>query len=658
MNLINLSNKLKNSVQRLVLLKFFYKKNIFIDFLKIFENILALKTPIRIFILILMDISILVISLLITSILLSVDNLFYFKASNYRLLLSLIIFAIPFYYFTGHYKDLTRFIGSKSIYKILIRNCFIIFIIHNIISPPLSVSFVLWTFASSISYTSRIFLRDIILQVNKKRQKLSPVLIYGAGSAGARLLENIKLLNTYSVKGFVDDNPSLWGRSILGIRIYSPKDLLSLRESLKIKKVLIAIPSISKSNLKSISDNLNSLNIPVLQIPSLSDILTGKAKIDKLRPIQIEDILGRDEVYSHYELVSKDIVNSTILVTGAGGSIGSELCRVLIDLKPQKLILFDNSEPSLYSIYHELSDNHLGECKVVPLLGSATNSKLVDNVIKKNKVSVIFHAAAYKHVPLVEMNPLQGLENNINSTRVLCESAFKNKIDKFVLISSDKAVRPTNLMGVSKRISELIVQAYHEEIPELKLNLNKTIFLMVRFGNVINSSGSVIPLFRNQINKGGPITLTHPKITRYFMTINESCQLVLQASSLAKGGDVFLLDMGEPVEIKKVAEQMISLSGLTLKNIDNPNGDIEIIITGLRSGEKLYEELLIGNDSLSTEHPLIFKEKENFIDKKILNQKLELLDKYIKQLNLEKTINVISDLVPEWESEIYKKPFK
>ena len=401
------------------------------------------------------------------------------------------------------------------------------------------------------------------------------------------MLENIKLLNTYSVKGFVDDNPSLWGRSILGIRIYSPNDLFSLKESLKIKKVLIAIPSISKSNLKSISKNLNSLNIPVLQIPSLSDIITGKAKIDKLRPIQIEDILGRDEVYSHYELVSKDIINSIILVTGAGGSIGSELCRVLIDLKPQKLILFDNSEPSLYSIYHELSNNHLGECKLVPLLGSATNYKLVDNVIKKNKVSVIFHAAAYKHVPLVEMNPLQGLENNINSTRVLCESAFKNKIDKFVLISSDKAVRPTNLMGVSKRISELIVQAYHEEIPESKLNLKKTIFLMVRFGNVINSSGSVIPLFRNQIKKGGPITLTHPKITRYFMTINEACHLVLQASSLAKGGDVFLLDMGEPIEIKKVAEQMISLSGLTLKNIDNPKGDIEIVITGLRWGKTL-----------------------------------------------------------------------
>ena len=305
----DISNNLKNFFQSFILLKVIYKK-ISLKLLKILEDILALKTPIRILLLILMDISILVLSLLVTSILLSVDNFFYFKTSNYKLLISLIFFAIPFYLFTGHYKDLTRFIGSKSIYKILIRNSFIIFFVHIITNPPLSVSFVLWTFASSISYTLRIFLRDIIIQVNKKRQKLSTVLIYGAGSAGARLLVNIKLLNTYSVKGFVDDNPSLWGRSILGIRIYSPNDLFSLKESLKIKKVLIAIPSISKSNLKSISNNLNSLNIPVLQIPSLSDIITGKAKIDKLRPIQIEDILGRDEVYSHYELVSKDIVNS------------------------------------------------------------------------------------------------------------------------------------------------------------------------------------------------------------------------------------------------------------------------------------------------------------------------------------------------------------
>ena len=631
-------------------------KNIYIKIIGILKYVLAAKTPFRISLLICMDIFILSISLLITSILLGADNLIYFKIYNYNFLIFLIFISIPFYIFTGHYKDLTRFTGSKSIYKILLRNSFIICFVHFILYPPISVSFVLWTFASSISYTLRIFLKDLILQINKKRETLPNVLIYGAGSAGARLLSNIKLSNTFRVGGFIDDNPSLWGRSILGIRIFSPKDLSVVKNDLNIQKVLLAIPSISKSNLKSISDNLNLIDIPVLQIPSLNDIISGKAKIDKLRPIEIEDLLGRDEVSSHYDKVTKDIENATVLVSGAGGSIGSELCRVLSYLKPCKVILFENSEPSLYAIYQELIGNNFNNINYIPLLGSVTNSRLVDKVIKENKVSIIFHAAAYKHVPLVEINPLQGLENNIISTRILCESAFKNNIEKFVLISSDKAVRPTNLMGASKRISELIVQAYHDQISKLNQDsLIKPLFLMVRFGNVINSSGSVIPLFRNQIKKGGPLTLTHPNITRYFMTINEACQLVLQASSLAKGGDVFLLDMGKPVEIKKIAEQMISLSGLTLKNESNPNGDIEIRITGLRSGEKLYEELLIENDSLSTEHPLIFKAKENFIDIKNLNKILNLLEEAISEQNLENSIKSVSTLVPEWESKIYKK---
>ena len=638
------------------LIKNFLIKYTYLKIIGLLKYVLAARTSYRIFLLICMDIIILTISLLITSILLSVDNLLYFKIFNYKFFIYLIFISIPFYIFTGHYKDLTRFTGSKSIYKILLRNSITISAVHFIFYPPISVSFVLWTFASSISYTLRIFLKDLILLINKKRKTLPNVLIYGAGSAGARLLSNIKLSNNFRVVGFIDDNKSLWGRSILGIRIFSPKELPLIKNDLNIQKILLAIPSISKSNLKSILDNLNALDIPVLQIPSLNEIISGKAEIDKLRPIEIEDLLGRDEVRPHYDKVTKDIENTTVLVTGAGGSIGAELCRVLSDLKPYKLVLFENSEPSLYAIYQELIGNNFNNIQYVPLLGSVTNSQLVDKVIKENKVTIIFHAAAYKHVPLVEINPLQGLENNIISTRILCESAFKNNIQKFVLISSDKAVRPTNLMGASKRISELIVQAYHDRISKLnKYSSRKPLFLMVRFGNVINSSGSVIPLFRDQIKKGGPITLTHPKITRYFMTINEACQLVLQASSLAKGGDVFLLDMGKPIEIKKIAEQMISLSGLTLKNASNPDGDIEISITGLRSGEKLYEELLIENDSLSTEHPLIFKAKENFIGIKKLNKILNFLENDIYEQNLKNAIKAVSDLVPEWESKIYKK---
>ena len=382
----------------------------------------------------------------------------------------------------------------------------------------------------------------------------------------------------------------------------------------------------------------------------MTEIVTGKSKINKLMPINVEDILGRGIVKPYYDLLKSDMENAVILVSGAGGSIGSELCRELVAFKVKKILLFDNSEPNLYNIFHELTSKHkLNDKEIIPILGSVSNSKLVDDVISKNKVSIIFHAAAYKHVPLVEINPMQGLENNIFSTKVLCEKALKYSVKKFVLISSDKAVRPTNLMGASKRISELIVQGFHEQ----SLKNNKTIFLMVRFGNVLNSSGSVIPLFRDQIKNGGPITLTHEKITRFFMTINEASQLVLQAVSMAKGGDVFLLDMGKPVSIKEVAKQMISLSGLTLKDSSNPDGDIEILVTGLRTGEKLFEELLIDSDSLRTKHPLIFRANESFIKFSELIPIIEKLEKSLLNQELNESLSLVSELVPEWKSELY-----
>ena len=338
------------------------------------------------------------------------------------------------------------------------------------------------------------------------------------------------------------------------------------------------------------------------------------------------------------------------MVTGAGGSIGSQLCRELYAFKPAKVILFDISEPSLYNVYQEFIRFKSKDTVVVPVLGTASDYYLVDKVISENKVNIIFHAAAYKHVPLVEINPLEGIKNNVFSTKVVCECARKNAVEKFVLISSDKAVRPTNLMGASKRISELVVQATQEKVFNENLDLDsKTIFLMVRFGNVLNSSGSVIPLFQKQIKEGGPITLTHERITRYFMTINEACQLVIQATSLAKGGDLFLLNMGEPVEIKKIAQQMISLNGLTLKDESNPEGDIEIVISGLRPGEKLYEELLIDNNSLPTNHPLIFRAKENFIQHSLLMPLIEKLEQYCDKQELEKSFKLISEIVPEWE---------
>ena len=618
--------------------------------LSTFETLLKIKPPLRIYLLLIMDFVILLFSLLITSILLSVDNLYYFKLNNYFYLFYLIIIGLPFYYFTSQYKDLTRYISSKSIYNIILRNLIIIFILHIFFSPPLSFSFVICTFISFISYTIRIILKDLIFRINRNDKFISSVLIYGAGEAGALLLSNLKVENNYDVKGFIDDDLSLKGRSILGKKIYSPKELEIIKNKFNIEKILLAIPSIDKENFKRIINNISSHNIEVYQIPALTEIVTGKSKINKLMPINVEDILGRGIVKPYYDLLKSDMENAVILVSGAGGSIGSELCRELVSFKVQKILLFDNSEPNLYNIFHELTTKHkLKDKEIIPILGSVSNSKLVDNVIKKNKVSIIFHAAAYKHVPLVEINPLQGLENNIFSTKVLCEKALKYSVKKFVLISSDKAVRPTNLMGASKRISELIVQGFHEQ----SLKNNKTIFLMVRFGNVLNSSGSVIPLFRDQIKNGGPITLTHEKITRFFMTINEASQLVLQAVSLAKGGDVFLLDMGKPVSIKEVAKQMISLSGLTLKDSSNPDGDIEILVTGLRTGEKLFEELLIDSDSLRTKHPLIFKANESFIKFSELMPIIEKLEKSLLNQELNESLSLVSELVPEWKSELY-----
>jgi len=611
--------------------------------------IFRLRSYVRILILVLLDILIISFSLLISSVLLSINDLYYFSYYDFKLLYSLILFSIPIYFFTGQYKDLTRFIGSKSIYLIMIRNALLIFISYIAFLYPLSLGFVLWTFISSISYTLRIILRDILIYLNNKRNDESGILIYGAGAAGARLLNILNLENKYFVKGFIDDDSSLWGRSILGINIYSPSEIENLKIKKNIKKIVLAIPSISKDVLKIILNKLSVSNINVLQIPNLTDIIQGKSEINKLRPINFEDLLGREVVHSNYEILAKDLYQKVILVTGAGGSIGSQLCRELYSFKPSKIILFDISEPSLYNIYQEFKDLKSKETRFIPILGTASDRGLVNKVISENKVNIIFHAAAYKHVPLVEMNPMEGIKNNVFSTRVVCECAIRNSVEKFVLISSDKAVRPTNLMGASKRISELVVQASQENVYNNNSDFNsKTIFLMVRFGNVINSSGSVIPLFQKQIKEGGPITLTHEKITRYFMTIHEACQLVIQATSFAKGGDLFLLNMGEPVEIKKIAEQLISLSGLTLKDKFNPEGDIEIVISGLRPGEKLYEELLIENNSLPTNHPLIFRAEENFIKHSLLMPLIDQLNESCSDQDLEKSFKLISKIVPEW----------
>ena len=391
-------------------------------------------------------------------------------------------------------------------------------------------------------------------------------------------------------------------------------------------------------------------------MPSIEDIVNGQMKIDSLKPISIESLLGRDEINVNLEYAKPIIQDSSICVTGAGGSIGSELCIQILKLKPNKLVLFEQSEINLYKIFEELkgSLNQSKYTELIPILGSANNSKLLEKVLDNNEVKTIFHTAAYKHVPLVEKNPIAGVFNNVITTLTICKIAVKAKTKQVILVSTDKAVRPNNVMGASKRLAEIIFQAFASE--ELKSKLkNKhyipTLFSIVRFGNVLASSGSVVPLFKKQINNGGPITLTHKDIIRYFMTIKEAVQLILITTTMSEGGDVFLLDMGEPVKILTLAEQMIKLSGLTIKNANNPNGDIEILETGLRPGEKLFEELLIDAEAIKTDHPLIYRANENHIEYEILIKKLKILEQNIIENNLKEVLKILSILVPEWNAK-------
>ena len=499
--------------------------------------------------------------------------------------LSVWIIGLPLYALTGQYKGLTRYVGSRSLYQLALRNGLLVLMLMifgwllSLSMPPFSSWLLLWLLLTSLIGSVRFGLRDLLQSLRTKPlSSLTRVAIYGAGSAGLQLAAALRLANSHCVTLFVDDDPVLWRRSINGISIKPPQILQQKTD--EFDQVLLAIPSLTRGRRRQIVETLQKSDISLLQIPSMQEITSGRARIDALRPIQVEELLGRDSVPPDPNLLGPGITGATVCVTGAGGSIGSELCRQILALKPRKLVLFERNEPSLYHVNQQISSLIPPGTDVLPVLGCAVNKSLVQRCFEEHHVEVVFHAAAYKHVPLVEANPLAGLANNVLSTRTVCEVARQLGLRKVVLISTDKAVRPTNVMGASKRLAEMIFQAQPQ---------GSTCFSMVRFGNVLGSSGSVVPLFRRQIASGGPITLTHPEIIRYFMTISEAAQLVLQATVLATNGDVLLLDMGEPVRIKSLAEQMVRLSGLTLRDQTNPDGDIEIVCKGLRPGEKLYE---------------------------------------------------------------------
>ncbi|MGL0928702.1 polysaccharide biosynthesis protein [Vibrio vulnificus] len=490
---------------------------------------------------------------------------------------------------------------------------------------PRTVPVIYMTFLALLCGGARMMVRSLIVQASRKG--CERVLIYGAGTTGRQLAIALRNAETYQVKGFIDNDPSLENTIIQGLTVHSSQQISRLVEKQEIEKILLAMPRATRSERKAIIDGLLHLPVEVLTVPDFKDIVNGNATVDELKDVAIEDLLGRDPVEPNPELMKANIHGKVVMVTGAGGSIGSELCRQIVRQKPKTLILFELSEYGLYEIDKELSgmvEAMQLEVEIIPLLGSVQRINRLSATMRAFGVQTVYHAAAYKHVPLVEYNVVEGVRNNVFGTYYSAKAAIEAGVESFVLISTDKAVRPTNVMGTSKRMAELALQALAAKEND---KVNGTRFCMVRFGNVLGSSGSVIPLFKRQIEEGQAITVTHPDIIRYFMTIPEAAQLVIQAGAMGKGGDVFVLDMGEPVKIVDLAKNLIQLSGLEVKSSDNPNGDIEIKFTGLRPGEKLYEELLIGDNVEGTDHERIMTANEQFLPLEEFNQILDNLDR-------------------------------
>ena len=544
---------------------------------------------------------------------------------HWGLIVSIIGITLAFFVKLGLYRAVIRYITAKimvavSIGMIASAVMLIIAAFYTNLYLPRTIPFIYFSFGLLMIAGSRLTLRMIINQGLKLGTK---IIIYGAGASGRQLLPALSQAAEYFPVAFVDDNPRLQGSVMHGVTVYSPEKLAWLVEKFEVKKILLAMPSASRSRKNAVIQMLEGLPCEVLSIPGMVDLVEGKAKIDSLRKVSITDLLGRDPVDPVPELIARNISAKVVMVTGAGGSIGSELCRQILQNHPKVLILYEMSEFSLYAIERELSayiSGHKIDVSLYPVLGNVQDQEHVERVLKTFHVETIYHAAAYKHVPLVEYNVADGVRNNVFGTLSCAQAAINCQVANFVLISTDKAVRPTNTMGASKRMAELVLQALSAQNPS-------TCFSMVRFGNVLGSSGSVVPLFEKQIDTGGPITLTHPDIIRYFMTIPEAAQLVIQAGAMGNGGDVFVLDMGEPVKIIDLAHRMVTLSGLTVRDENNADGDIEIKTTGLRPGEKLFEELLIGEKVSTTQHPRILTANEIMLPWNELND-------YIEELNM------------------------
>lgn len=549
------------------------------------------------------------------------------------------LIALPIFIRLGMYRAVMRYVGSDALITIAkavsLSALVLALAVYWYRGPtavvPRSMVFNYWWLSLLLLGGLRLMMRqffagDWLDPLNRQRVAgpgMSCVAIYGAGTAGNQLLAALRLSRTMRVVAFVDDDEGVANRVIAGLRVYTPKHILQMIDETAATEILLAMPSISRSRRREILASLDPYALHVRSVPDVMDLASGRVRVEDIQEVDIADLLGRDAVAPQAELLERCIRGQVVMVTGAGGSIGSELCRQILNQAPAALILFEHSEFNLYSTHQEL-ERHLHRdgfaLKLIPILGSVRDPERVLDVLRSWRVNTIYHAAAYKHVPMVEHNVAEGVYNNVLGTLHVAQAAIQVGVESFVLISTDKAVRPTNVMGSTKRLSEMVLQALSAEPAPLLYaddsgvhQVNNTRFTMVRFGNVLGSSGSVIPLFRSQIQRGCPVTVTHPNITRYFMTIPEAAQLVIQAGSMGQGGDVFVLNMGEPVRIAELAEKMIHLSGLSVRSESNPRGEIAIEFTGLRPGEKLYEELLIGDNVTPTEHSMIMRANEAYL---------------------------------------------
>jgi FlaA1/EpsC-like NDP-sugar epimerase len=587
-----------------------------------------------------------------------------------------VAFSLPLFIVFGLYRAIFRYAGLPALMTVLkavalyaVLYC-VAFAVVGVPGVPRTVG-VLQPLLLLLGVTlSRAFVRywlgGIYLGI-VHRERLPRVLIYGAGSAGRQLAAALKTSPELVVVGLLDDDDRLHGQVLNGLKIYNPATVVALVAKLRVTQVFLAIPSASRARRNEILELVRSARVQVRTLPGVLELAQGKVQVSDLKELDIEDLLGRDPVPPNPLMLAKNITGKVVMVTGAGGSIGSELCRQIVKAGPAVLLLVELTEFALYAIEQELQslvlDEQQGDApllRLVPLLANVRDAARMDEILRTWKPHTVYHAAAYKHVPLVEHNPAEGVKNNVQGTLNTAQLAAVHGVSDFVLISTDKAVRPTNVMGTSKRLAEMVLQAQAAQLQgqmraqvqgQVQGQGGKTRFSMVRFGNVLGSSGSVVPLFRKQIKDGGPITLTDERITRYFMTIPEAAQLVIQAGAMASGGDVFVLDMGEPVKIIDLAKRMVELSGLALKDEANPNGDIAIAVTGLRPGEKLYEELLIGDNPLPTSHPRIMKAHEDFVSWDELQAKLSGLRLALDANDVPLIRSLLKELVPGYQPD-------